>query len=967
MNLPLLLHALILFWTGISDAAGVSPRNGFQSDELAREARQIKENACKDVDVEKINDARYIQVWGSKKKTLEIFAGQPNYFHDLIFKVKSFRELEAAIWTMFSSGDFVKEAAPFLIAIVLIIIFLFVCWQPCCPCCMCFSRYRGKSRRRTRFLAAVLFLICALAAIVASATAWYGQVVAWNGVNEARCTTGKFFDITLSGESLSNDNPDMNNPGFVGIFPVVKKIRSLSASLSPESKMVKEIRKSLAVETDIVNTVNNLQATLNTASTTFGETNKAKFKSSEIFHQCHFCGPLSKTLTKIEKQIKNSSASSMAYARELIKDLLSDASLKDLKANFDHGFEPAETTARIISDVIKAATQYLFAKELGDYKTITLLVVLSGLIICLGKMFLGLIVLSLFVKREVKKKTRRGVNPFSQTLPRIACFSWCMNILFAILVLVVAGTVAIIILVPAGACLVADEIDGQKLQEIGHLTTFFEMSQDQVDMFDTCLSPNGDRRILGVVKAEICPKNKPNCRPNEKATSTMEEVVKRELDGVGAAMTQLGNHNVPKIDKDDQFTRLRDFFKKTPLEALITLDLVKAMTHQHTFMLSTDARENGFSTALVASMSCEDTHINSFHDEDLKKLMRGVIPSKKNVDFIPGINRVKNLIRDFNPAFYNDPNNEKYKFKGTLDGNCLYTEVPDCPAINLESKDKDYYRGLEKMIIKCEQSLRIAKPGIKPEVRKTLEEHFKKFKKEIQKKINNPELELTELGSTLEYLRNPNFEDGRPICDICVAAQRVLQYKIKVEEMTMNCPSVDTSATTGAGGGSSVKFKSCTFREWLQHSRDYDIKLHDAAKAVDDSMTIGFTKAMKGLKKIVEKEFVDPLTKNLAGFNCQFIFDTKVEMIDQLCSGTVYGMIFLIYSYIAAGVLCFILAILTYLIWYRANGNLRYWDETREDEDDDGSIMVSKTSSRRMKGLKSEGGPTVKVVPDVII
>lgn len=111
-------------------------------------------------------------------------------------------------------------------------------------------------------------------------------------------------------------------------------------------------------------------------------------------------------------------------------------------------------------------------------------------------------------------------------------------------------------------------------------------------------------------------------------------------------------------------------------------------------------------------------------------------------------------------------------------------------------------------------------------------------------------------------------------------------------------------------------------------------------------MTTQFTTAMTGLKAVVEKEFLGRVKAVFDRVDCGYMYTTKRKVIDGLCSGTVYGIIFLIYSYFAAGALAMILAILTFLVWRHAQDNLSLWDETMEDGE---SMMMKAQETKRQR------------------
>ncbi len=161
---------------------------------------------------------------------------------------------------------------------------------------------------------------------------------------------------------------------------------------------------------------------------------------------------------------------------------------------------------------------------------------------------------------------------------KFAATGWCCSCWCAFPILLFCIVYGVISFFGSTVCVYLDDLDGQKLS--GTLTaTGGSMKQSNINLFDACMSRNGNGEMLKVFEQESCPKNattgtyRDSCLSNEKIMISVHDMFMNKIIGKidGAFKNIPPVDDLPKMAEALPLLTLVDNLK-LPMDALTIID-----------------------------------------------------------------------------------------------------------------------------------------------------------------------------------------------------------------------------------------------------------------------------------------------------------------------------------------------------------------------------------------------------------
>eukprot|EP00397_Hematodinium_sp_SG-2012_P005197 GEMP01005215.1.p1 GENE.GEMP01005215.1~~GEMP01005215.1.p1 ORF type:complete len:936 (+),score=150.46 GEMP01005215.1:140-2947(+) len=868
----------------------------------------------------------------ARKKVLEFSAGDPNHFDDLIQSSKGSGKLwDSAIQKLRKSPiSLLSEALGLILAIIAFSVFFLFCFQvcPCFSCCRCFKKERNESRRATKFVAFVTFFLVAVGMLIAGIVAASGQSAVRDGINRAACSASQFANSTLNGHVGNEESSD-----FTGFLPAINRIDTFTALLSPDSTFVTTVKNSVAKTKPIDDAVKQLSQALdvagkvvNVAPTVFGG-------DKYPYHSCLLCNAIAGPLQQTDGILEGSLQEKLVAVRQEVEDNLTKEKLNQLKSNFDEVLTLLLNTTDLLAKGLQPALDINYVDIRSNYNTISLLIVLSVVFVALAILVLAMVSIWLFIKNQIRAGASSSEsNPYSRCLPTTACWSCATSCIFSIVILIIAGIVAALIKIPAGGCLVFDDMNGQQLKEIGDAVGYKDIDQQKIDLWDTCFTNTGNGKVL-----EVIPACQENCSAND-VDQTVASKLDETLKTLDSSFDTVNVTDIPVVAENPKILTLMKILA-LPIGSLVMLDQEALKKNGSLMMIVTDPRGTsnflaGMQVGLLAGLECNDAKIDTTASDELNAKLSA--HDERLNDTIPGINQFINKLDTFSYAMYQNPE---------ATGNASPSSVT-CPTLNkVTCPDSDAAKltnivelqGLRNMMVACKNLADTNPPtGFdKP----TFDSNMSTFLAEIAKKIGKSTVDETALTLAQNYLMNREDKDqsaGRMTCDICTAGNNFIVLKKSIIDSTaLSCFSVEDNtesdtATCDASSGTNcpfdVKETSCNVQGWVDSTATVTAHLRDSITNLDDQTAAFATEIKDDLTGLVSGSFITPAKSLIADMNCQYLNVAKRDVVDGICYGAIYGLLFIVNSYVAVGVLAFILGVMSFLVWRHSHDNRSEWD-----------------------------------------
>jgi hypothetical protein len=478
----------------------------------------------------------------------------------------------------------------------------------CLCCCKKFAREQPITEpfKLATAAAVAMVLIGALICMIMAAS---GGSEALHAVQSFQCTTTRFLDVTLRGQTEQL-------PVFAGLLPIVDQFREAEHALDLDvsnglSNGVREIFEKTDRIGDHVNTARRtmmlMQDTLALNSMPRNQFNKS------VLHECQLCKALVKKLDGAIATLDSSAAAKLGRWREKMTHAMTKTQIQQLKEDLTKSREAFVHVKGWVRD----ALAWTLDKESAFRKTKEMeRVVHGGLLIFV--MMLTLISAGLAVCATcsvyylaIQEVPAQGVdNPYDKRIHTYAYAAWCGGLLLTAFALLVAGVIFMCAAPVNGTCLLMEDLNAKLVDDMapafGFDTSKTNHADDLTMMKDVvgkCLKPHDSTTYLfDILFTRDEHGQKVTHRDKLKRT---EEAMKAFFDGFLVDLQS----EIPPLSRDAIMVDLQNVIAANPIPETI-VGLKSELLARNEYQASDMRLHADLLPFLASSVACQDASIS---------------------------------------------------------------------------------------------------------------------------------------------------------------------------------------------------------------------------------------------------------------------------------------------------------------------------------------------------------------------
>jgi len=768
--------------------------------------------------------------------------------------------------------------------------------------CTCYIEEQPTSRPY-KLAAVVIIAVACLGISICTSVAYNGFIEADKGVRNAECTSVRFLSTSLNGQQNQE-------PHFIGILPLLDELKKVDEALDLEANtgLAREIEGILDKTDSIKRYVDLTRETLKLLKATTALNLEPKNSGNQsMFHDCLLCKVLQDKAQMALAALDNSIASKLALSREDVNA----KTTPEYKARMHKDLEDirkAVVQQKIqirdgIAKMLDTGSTYRKVKETGIViKNVLLAVVMMGTVLATLLVCCAGVSTYRFMRHEMdpEKDELGKENPYNEKIHWYAGSTWWYGFFYMVVMLASAGIIFGAASIGSGACLLANDLDSDLLQQMGPILGVNEGStekdKDEFEIMkalsDKCLRPKGQDGPVETYLFDIL-----YTREGGKKVTQREKLQRSEENAkqIFSHITEHARMEYIALATMPDIRKLLDVLKFHSVRDLLVGNVQK-ITADATRGVGDARLEPSLKGLLGCSLACANKTLgNSLGEYSMTTTI--------------GMEAFSSRLSQMGTSTL--PHTHGCIKKVACNPSLEYHRGEACKAGN-------NYLGMKEQILSMET-----------------------FRCDLFERPDSPTNYCDPLDmqcKTVSTTTPPAF--ARRLTSVCTG------------DVCLN-----------SDGKATPKRKACKLEEFNQYVSDYHGRLDKLIKLVDNAV-VGYKPSIENTMDLLLATHGASRAQSIANsVTCNFVAGYYQELIDGTCYQGVWGARRIAQSYVGMAIMTAFLVITMYAVWCRARSNHKYWTPDRTKFKAKVAVMDAKARGKKDQFEEGEfllGGREVK-------